>query len=243
MITTDDAQPVLTVDGLHKRYGQVTAVADVSFALSPGTITGLLGPNGAGKTTTLRLLLGLASPTAGQARVFGRRYRELAEPARLVGAVLESDDFDPGRTGRNHLRVIAVSAGLDEERVDEMLDLVGLTAAAGRRVGGYSLGMRQRLGLAAALLGDPLVLVLDEPANGLDPKGAHWLRGLLRDFACRGGTVLISSHVLTDVAQTVDHVVIIDDGRVAAAGTLAELTAGGRSLEEVYLLVTGAVAA
>ncbi|MDP9219692.1 MAG: ATP-binding cassette domain-containing protein [Actinomycetota bacterium] len=229
----------MTVRSLSKRYGgDVVAVDDVTFSLEAGSITGFLGPNGAGKTTTLRLLLGLAEPSGGQALVFGRRYRDLDHPTRLVGAVLESGDFDPGRRGRDHLRVLALAASVPAARVEEVLDLVGLTAAANRRVKTYSLGMRQRLGLAAALLGDPRLLVLDEPANGLDPKGTHWLRSFLRRFADGGGTVLVSSHVLAEVAQTVDRVVIIDRGRVVASAGLAELTTQGRTLEKTYLELT-----
>jgi len=224
------------VRGLTKRYGDQVAVDNVTFSLRPGTVTGLLGPNGAGKTTTLRVLLGLAEPTAGEALVHGRRYADLDEPWRRVGAVLESGDFHPGRSGRDHLRVLALAAGLAPGRVEEVLALVGLAAAGARRVRGYSLGMRQRLGLAAALLGDPGLLVLDEPANGLDPAGVRWLRSLLRGFAARGGAVLVSSHVLAEVAQSVDRVVVIDGGRVVADTPVAAL--GGRSLEDVYLELT-----
>jgi ABC-2 type transport system ATP-binding protein len=231
-------EPVLTVRSLTKRYGDVVAVDGLTFALSPGTITGFLGPNGAGKTTTLRLLLGLAEPTAGEALVFGRRYRDLDNPMRRVGAVLESDDFDPGRSGRNHLRALALATGIAFDRVEELLALVELEAAADRRVRSYSLGMRQRLGLAAALLGDPDLLVLDEPANGLDPAGVHWLRGFLRQFAASGRTVLISSHVLAEVAQTVEDVLIIARGRLAAAVELDDLPDRARSLEERYLELT-----
>jgi ABC-2 type transport system ATP-binding protein len=189
-------------------------------------VTGFLGPNGAGKTTTLRMLLGLVAPTSGAATIDGRPYRELADPARRVGAVLEQSGFHPGRSARDHLRVLATTAGLAPARVDEVLEQTGLAAAARRRVGGFSLGMRQRLGLAAALLGDPDVLVLDEPANGLDPEGVHWLRGLIRGLADQGRTVRVSSHLLAEVAQTVDQVVIIDRGRLVTQSTLAALTAG-----------------
>jgi ABC-2 type transport system ATP-binding protein len=225
---------------LTKRYGELVAVDDLTFALEPGTVTGFLGPNGAGKTTTLRLLLGLAEPTGGEALVFGRRYRELGQPARRVGAVLESNDFDPGRSGGDHLRALALAARIPPSRVGEVLGLVELTPNADRRVKTYSLGMLRRLGLAAALLGDPELLVLDEPANGLDPAGVHWLRSFLRNFAESGRTVLVSSHVLAEVAQAVDQVLIIDRGRLVAAARIEELTGGGRSLEEVYLdLTTG----
>ena len=216
----------ISVQGLTKRFGDVLAVDRLDFEVDPGTVTGFLGPNGAGKTTTLRMLLGLVAPTSGAATIDGRPYRELAEPARRVGAVLEQSGFHPGRSARDHLRVLATAAGLAPARIDEVLEQTGLAAAARRRVGGFSLGMRQRLGLAAALLGDPEVLVLDEPANGLDPEGVHWLRGLVRGLADQGRTVLVSSHLLAEVAQTVDQVVIIDRGRLVAQSTLAALTAG-----------------
>jgi ABC-2 type transport system ATP-binding protein len=235
----DAPGPVVGVSSLTKRYGAVVAVDDVTFSLDAGTVTGFLGPNGAGKTTTLRLLLGLAEPDAGQALVFGRRYRELDQPARRVGAVLESNDFHPGRSGRDHLAMLALAAELPLRRVEEVLELVELETVAHRRVKTYSLGMRQRLGLAAALLGNPELLVLDEPANGLDPAGVHWLRAFLRRFAKRGGTALVSSHVLAEVALAVDQVVIIDRGRVIAVAALDELTGGDRSLEDVYLELTG----
>jgi ABC-2 type transport system ATP-binding protein len=231
-------EPVVSVDALTKRYGDVVAVEDLTFSLGAGTVTGFLGPNGAGKTTTLRLLLGLARPTAGEALVFRRRYAELDSPARRVGAVLESNDFHPGRSGWDHLRALALAAEIPRARVGEVLDLVELEPVATRRVKTYSLGMRQRLGLAGALLGDPELLILDEPANGLDPAGVHWLRGFLRGFAEQGRTVLVSSHVLAEVAQTVDQVVIIDRGRLLATGTLADLTERGQTLEEVYLELT-----
>ncbi len=241
MSTSRDAGAAAAVSRLTKRFGDVVAVDDVTFSLQPGTVTGFLGPNGAGKTTTLRVLLGLAEPTAGEALVFGRRYATLDEPVRRVGAVLESSDFHPGRTGRDHLRVLAVAAGLRPERVDEVLELVSLESGARRTVKTYSLGMRQRLGLAAALLGEPSLLILDEPANGLDPVGVRWLRQYLRAFAEGGGAVLVSSHVLAEIAQTVDRVVIIDRGRVLADAALDELGGGGRSLEDVYVdLIAGA---
>jgi ABC-2 type transport system ATP-binding protein len=230
--------PVVTICSLTKRYGDVLAVDDITFSLEAGTVTGYLGPNGAGKTTTLRLLLGLAEPTAGEALVFGRRYRDLEQPIRRVGAVLESDDFHPSRSGRNHLRALALAAELPPSRVEEVLDVVELTEAAGRRVRAYSLGMRQRLGLAAALLGDPELLILDEPANGLDPAGVRWLRTFLQTFAAQGRTVLVSSHLLAEVAQTVDRVLIIDRGRLLASGRLEELTRDRQSLEDVYLELT-----
>jgi ABC-2 type transport system ATP-binding protein len=231
-------EPVVACTRLTKRYRDIVAVDQVSFSLDAGTVTGFLGPNGAGKTTTLKLLLGLAEPTAGDALVFDRRYRDLAEPIRHVGAVLESGDFHPGRSGRDHLRTLALAARLPLRRVDEVLDLVDLGAARTRRVKTYSLGMRQRLGLAGALLGDPEVLILDEPANGLDPAGMRWLRTFLRNLATQGRTVLVSSHLLAEVAQTVDHVLIINRGRLLANSPIDELGDRGQSLEEVYLEMT-----
>jgi ABC-2 type transport system ATP-binding protein len=216
----------ITVQGLTKRFGDVLAVDQLDLAIDEGAVAGFLGPNGAGKTTTLRMLLGLVAPDAGTATMGGRPYRELPDPVRRVGAVLEAGGFHPGRSARDHLRVMATAAGLPPGRVEEVLEQTGLAGAARRRVGGFSLGMRQRLGLAAALLGDPEVLVLDEPANGLDPEGVHWLRGLVRGLADQGRTVLVSSHLLAEVAQTVDQVVIIDKGRLVAQSTLAALTAG-----------------
>jgi ABC-2 type transport system ATP-binding protein len=229
----EEAMAVITIEGLTKRFGDVLAVDDLSFEVDQGTVVGFLGPNGAGKTTTLRTLLGLVTPTAGTARIDGRPYRALADPVRHVGAVLEASSFHPGRSARNHLRVVATAAGLPYARADQVLEQVGLAAAARRRVGGFSLGMRQRLALAAALLGDPQVLILDEPANGLDPEGVHWLRGLLRHLADQGRTVLVSSHVLAEVAQTVDQVVIIAAGRLVTQSTLAALTARTEQLVRV----------
>jgi len=216
---------VVIAESLTKRFGSVLAVEDLSFALTAGTITGFLGPNGAGKTTTLRMLLGLSSPDSGRALVFDRPYAKLERPALRIGAVLEATDFHPGRSGRDHLRMLGRAVELPDSRADEVLALVELAGAARRRVKGYSLGMRQRLGLAAALLGDPELLVLDEPANGLDPEGVRWLRDFLRSFASEGRTVLISSHVLAEVAQTVDQVLIINRGRLVIESALAELTA------------------
>jgi ABC-2 type transport system ATP-binding protein len=230
---------VVTVRSLTKHYGEVVAVDDLTFELRSGSVTGFFGPNGAGKTTTLRLLLGLAEPSAGEALTFGRRYRELDHPARRVGAVLESNDFHPGRSGRDHLRALALAAEIQPRRVEEVLAMVGLGAVAGRRVKTYSLGMRQRLGLAGALLGDPELLVLDEPANGLDPAGVHWLRRFLRRYVEQGGTVLVASHMLAEAAQAVDQVVIIDHGGLVASGSMDELTQGGRTLEDVFLELTG----
>ena len=216
---------VVRAESLSKRFGEVLAVEDLSFELEAGTITGFLGPNGAGKTTTLRMLLGLAAPTSGRALVFDTGYAELERPALRIGAVLEATDFHPGRNGRDHLRTLGRAAELPDSRADEVLRLVELDDAAGRRVKGYSLGMRQRLGLAAALLGDPELLILDEPANGLDPEGVRWLRDFLRAFAAGGRTVLISSHVLAEVAQTVDQVLIINRGRLVVESSLEQLTA------------------
>jgi ABC-2 type transport system ATP-binding protein len=236
--TTQESAAVLSCRALTKRYGDVLAVDGVTFSLERGTVTGFLGPNGAGKTTTLRLLLGLADPTSGEALVFGRRYAELEHPIERIGAVLESTDFHPSRNGRDHLCALALAAELPTGRVEEVLELVELSAASKRRVNTYSLGMRQRLGLAAALLGDPQLLILDEPANGLDPAGVRWLRTFLQAFAAQGRTVLVSSHLLAEVALTVDHVLIIDRGRLLARGRLDELIGTGQSLEDVYLELT-----
>jgi ABC-2 type transport system ATP-binding protein len=238
MVQTAPDESAISCRSLTKRYGEILAVDDVTFSLAAGSVTGFLGPNGAGKTTTFRLLLGLAEPTSGEALVFGSRYRDLEQPIRRVGAVLESNDFHPGRTGRNHLRVLALAAGIERGRVEEVLELVELQDAADRRVGIYSLGMRQRLGLAGALLGDPELLILDEPANGLDPVGVHWLRGFLRRLAEEGRTVFVSSHVLAEVALTVDQVLVVAGGRILASGPLAELTGSSRTLEDVYLELT-----
>jgi ABC-2 type transport system ATP-binding protein len=224
---------VIEVEGLSKRFGKTQAVAGLSFRVEPGTITGFLGPNGAGKSTTLRSVLGLVHPDAGRATVLGLPYHELDRPLHRVGAVLEASEVHPGRSGRNHLRVQATAAGIPASRVNEVLALVELTAASKRRVKGYSLGMRQRLGLATALLGDPEVLVLDEPANGLDPAGIRWLRDLLRSLAAEGRTILVSSHVLSEVAQTADRVVIIHRGRLIQQATIAEVLAGASGATRV----------
>lgn len=229
---------IIQAHGLTKRFGSVQAVDDLGFSVERGSVTGFLGRNGAGKTTTLRMLLGLVAPDAGTATINGRVYADLAEPLHQVGAVLEASSFHPGRTARNHLRIQALAAAVDPSRIDEVLDLVELTGAAGRRIGGFSLGMRQRLGLATALLADPEILILDEPANGLDPEGVRWLRGLLRGFAAEGGTVLMSSHMLAEAAQTVDSVVIVDHGRLVRQAPLASLTAHG-DLEAAFLELTG----
>jgi ABC-2 type transport system ATP-binding protein len=224
---------VIEVRDLSKRYGDVRAVDDLSFRAEPGTITGFLGPNGAGKSTTLRAALGLVHPDAGGVTVLGVPYRRLDQPLHRVGAVLEASEVHPGRSGRNHLRILATAARIPRSRVDEVLGLVELSAAARRRVKGYSLGMRQRLGLASALLGDPEVLVLDEPANGLDPAGIRWLRDLLRSLAAEGRTILLSSHVLAEVSQTVDRVVIIHRGKLVRQGSIAEVLAGAEGATRV----------
>ncbi|GAA1726754.1 ATP-binding cassette domain-containing protein [Aeromicrobium alkaliterrae] len=214
--------PAISVDHLTKRFGPVTAVDDLSFTVAPGRVTGFLGPNGSGKTTTLRMLLGLMAPTSGHAIVGERAYRDIRRPAQLVGAALEASSFHPGRTGLGHLRTLAPQVGVKDARCHEVLELVGLADAKKRRVGGYSMGMRQRLGLATALLGDPSIIILDEPANGLDPQGIAWLRGLLRALAADGRTVLVSSHVLAEVQQSVDDVVVIGSGKLIHASTLGE---------------------
>jgi ABC-2 type transport system ATP-binding protein len=216
---------VIEVEGLTKRFGSTLAVDDLSFSVEPARITGFLGPNGAGKSTTMRAILGLVRPTAGSTTILGRPYRDLDDPVGRVGVLLETFDAHPGRSGRNHLRVLAVAGGIPRTRVDEVLALVDMREAGRRRVKGYSLGMRQRLGLAAALLGDPEVLVLDEPANGLDPQGIRWLRDFLRGLAAEGRTILISSHVLSEVAQSVDEVVIIHRGRLVRQAAMADVEA------------------
>jgi ABC-2 type transport system ATP-binding protein len=222
--------PAIVARKLTKRFGDVTAVQDLSFEVRPGRVTGFLGPNGAGKSTTLGMLLGLVRPSEGDATVLGMPYRSLDRPGRIVGAVLETQSFHPLRSGRNHLRVLAAASGIPRARVDEVLEQVGLGGAVGRKAGKYSLGMRQRLGLAGALLGDPRVLILDEPANGLDPEGIRWLRELLREFAYRGNAVLVSSHLLAEMAQMADDVIVIHRGRLIRQGTIDELTNGGAVL-------------
>jgi ABC-2 type transport system ATP-binding protein len=229
---------VIEVRGLTKRFGQVLAVDRLSFTVEAGEVVGFLGPNGAGKTTTLRMLLGLVRPDEGTATINGSAYADLAEPLHQVGAVLEASGFHPGRTARNHLRVQALAGQADPSRVDDVLELTGLREAADRRIGGFSLGMRQRLGLATALLPDPELLILDEPANGLDPEGVRWLRDLLRGMAAEGATVLVSSHILAEVAHTVDSVVILDRGHLVTQSSLADLTIGARDLEDAFFRLT-----
>jgi ABC-2 type transport system ATP-binding protein len=219
----DDQDGVVAVRNLSKSFGAVRAVDDLTFEVHPGRVTGFLGPNGAGKTTTLRMLLGLVRPSAGTATIGGLAYHRLERPQQVVGAALEAASFHPGRSARDHLRVYAPQVGVPDRRCDEVLETVGLADVADRRVGGFSLGMRQRLGLATTLLGDPRVLVLDEPANGLDPEGIRWLRAFLRHLARQGRTVLVSSHVLSEVQQTVDDVVIIARGRLVHSSSLPEL--------------------
>ncbi len=218
----------IEVAGLTKRYGAQTVVDDVSFSVRTGAVTGFLGPNGAGKTTTLRCLLGLARASAGSATILGSAYRDLDDPARTVGANLEVSGAHPGRSGRQHLRSLAAMAGIPDARVDAVLELTEMSEAADRRYGKYSMGMRQRIGLAAALLGEPAILVLDEPANGLDPAGIRWLRDMLRATAAEGRTVLVSSHVLAEMAQTVNDVVVIHRGKVVKQGPVGELTGSAR---------------
>jgi len=214
---------MIEVDRLSKRFGPVTAVDDLSFTVRPGLVTGFLGPNGAGKSTTMRVILGLDQPTAGRALVGGRRYDGLVRPLREVGSLLDASALHPGRTARAHLRSIAQSNGIGRPRVEEVLRLTGLEGVAGRRAGGFSLGMKQRLGIAAAMLGDPPVLMFDEPVNGLDPEGIHWIRGFFRELATDGRTVLVSSHLMSEMAQTADHLVIIGRGRLLADTSTAEL--------------------
>jgi ABC-2 type transport system ATP-binding protein len=223
-VTEDQHDGVaIEVEGLTKRYGDATVVDDLTFSVRPGRITGFLGPNGAGKSTTMQIVLGLAAPTEGRATIGDRPYADLDDPVRTVGALLEANAFHPGRSGRNHLRVLTDAAGLPYSRVDEVLDMVELSAAADKRVGAYSLGMRQRLGVAGAMLGDPPVLVLDEPANGLDPQGIHTMRALLRGSAERGRTVLVSSHLLAEMELLADDLVVIAGGRLVASASLADL--------------------
>ncbi|GAB3615613.1 hypothetical protein GCM10027416_01700 [Okibacterium endophyticum] len=231
---------MLSIDSLTKRHGSRTVLTDVTFHALPGRVTGFLGPNGAGKSSTLRILLGLDRPTGGSALVDGRPYRSLRDPLRSVGSMLDGSGAHRSRTARNHLAWVARSNGIPKRRVDEALDEVGLSDAARTRVGRFSLGMGQRLGLAAALLGEPAALVLDEPVNGLDPEGIRWIRGLLRGHADAGGTVLLSSHLMTEVAEIADDLVVIAGGRVVASGPVAEVTAGYATLEDAFFGLTGA---
>ncbi len=229
---------MIEVRDLAKRYGSTVAVDGISFTVRPGTVTGFLGRNGAGKSTTMRMILGLTRPTRGTALVGGRPYRELTDPLRRVGALLEARAAHPDRTAYHHLLWLARSNRIPKARVHEVLGMTGLEHVAGHRAGGFSLGMAQRLGLAAALLGDPEVLVLDEPMNGLDPDGIRWLRGLLRDHAAHGRTVFVSSHLMGEVAQTADRVIVIEGGRLLADTTVAELTATAGSLEDAFFRLT-----
>jgi ABC-2 type transport system ATP-binding protein len=229
---------MIEVRGLSKHYGPTVAVDGLSFDVRPGIVTGFLGPNGSGKSTTMRLILGLDAPDAGQARIGGRRYRELRWPLREVGALLEARAFHPGRSARAHLSALAASNGIPRSRVEEVLGLVGLADVAGRRAGRFSLGMGQRLGVAAALLGDPEVLLLDEPVNGLDPEGIRWSRNLLRSLAAQGRTVFVSSHLIGEIARTADQVVVIGRGRLLADTSVAELSSRSASLEEAFFELT-----
>jgi ABC-2 type transport system ATP-binding protein len=224
--------------GLVKRYGSTTAVDHLSFDVRPGTVTGFLGPNGAGKSTTMRMIIGLDRPDAGQARINGHGYRELRWPLREVGALLEAKAFHPGRTARAHLTALAAANAIPRRRVNDVLEITGLEEAAERRAGKFSLGMAQRLGIAAALLGDPAVLLLDEPVNGLDPDGIRWIRNLLKSLAAAGRTVLVSSHLISEVAQTADQLVVIGRGRLLSQTSVAELAARSTSLEEAFFALT-----
>ena len=229
---------MIEAQGLSKRYGATDAVQSLTFNVRSSMVTGFLGPNGSGKSTTMRLILGLDTPDAGHVRIGGRRYRDLRWPLREVGALLETRAFHPGRSARDHLRALAASNAIPRSRVEEVLGLVGLAEAAGRRAGGFSLGMAQRLGIAAALLGDPQVLLLDEPVNGLDPEGIRWVRDLLRSLAAEGRTVFVSSHLIGEIARTADHVLVIGRGRLLADTSVAELAARSASLEASFLELT-----
>ncbi|MCI3935238.1 ABC transporter ATP-binding protein [Streptomyces sp. AN091965] len=229
---------MIEVQGLTKRYGLTTAVDALSFEVRPGAVTGFLGPNGSGKSTTMRMIMGLDKPDTGWARISGRTYDELGWPLREVGALLEARTFHPGRSARAHVTALAAGGGIARARVDEVLAVVGLSDVAGRRAGTFSLGMAQRLGIAAALLGDPEVLLFDEPVNGLDPEGVRWIRELMRSLAAEGRTVLLSSHLISEMALTADHLVVIGQGRLLADTSVRELTADGRSLEEAFFALT-----
>lgn len=230
---------MIEVQGLTKRYGPTVAVDALSFDVRPGAVTGFLGPNGSGKSTTMRMIMGLDRPDAGQARIGGHAYGELRRPMREVGALLEARTFHPGRSAASHLAALAAAGGIARSRVGEVLDQVGLTAVAGRRAGTFSLGMAQRLGIAGALLGDPDVLLFDEPVNGLDPEGVRWIRDLMQSLADEGRTVLLSSHLISEMALTADHLMVIGQGRLLADTSVRELTAQGRSLEEAFFALTG----
>ncbi len=229
---------MIEVKGLTKRYGPVLAVDALSFAVQPGTVTGFLGPNGSGKSTTLRMILGLDTPDLGKATINGRRYHDLAWPLREVGALLEAKAFHPGRSARTHLAALAASNKIVSKRVEEVLDMVGLTTAASRRAAKFSLGMAQRLGIAAALLGDPGVVLFDEPVNGLDPEGIRWIRNMMKSLAAEGRTVLVSSHLISEMAVTADRVIVIGGGKLLADTTVAELSSGADSLEDAFLALT-----
>jgi ABC-2 type transport system ATP-binding protein len=229
---------MIEAQGLTKRYGSTVAVDRLSFEVRPGVVTGFLGPNGSGKSTTMRMILGLDRPDGGQVRVGGRPYRRLPWPLREVGALLEARAYHPGRRARTHLAALAASNDIPRSRIDDVLDLVGLTSAAGRRAGTFSLGMAQRLGIAAALLGDPAVLLLDEPVNGLDPEGIRWLRSLLRSLAAEGRTVFVSSHLISEMALTADHLIVVGQGRLLADTSVTDLAARSASLEEAFLELT-----
>jgi ABC-2 type transport system ATP-binding protein len=233
---------MIEVRELTKRYGSTLAVDALSFDLKPGTVTGFLGANGSGKSTTMRMMLGLDKPDAGQVRIGGQRFHDLRWPLREVGALLEARAFHPGRSARSHLAALAASNGIASRRVADVLDMVGLTSVAGRRAGKFSLGMAQRLGIAAALLGDPPVLLLDEPVNGLDPAGIHWIRDLLRSLAAQGRVVFVSSHLISEMALMADRLVVIGQGRLLADTSVAEMSAGAPSLEAAFLAMTEASA-
>jgi ABC-2 type transport system ATP-binding protein len=238
MTSAETRSATIETRGLTKRYGAVVAVNELSFDVRPGVVTGFLGPNGSGKSTTMRMIVGLDRPDGGQARINGKRYGELRWPLREVGALLEAKAFHPGRRARTHLAALAASNAIPLSRVDEVLDMVGLAGVAHRRAGGFSLGMSQRLGIAAALLGDPGVLLLDEPVNGLDPQGIRWIRDLLRSLAAEGRTVLVSSHLISEMALMAEHLVVIGGGRLLADATLEEVSAGAGSLEDAFFQLT-----
>ncbi len=229
---------MIEVRGLTKRYGQTAAVVGLSFAVQPGIVTGFLGPNGSGKSTTMRMIMGLDQPDQGQARVVGQKYRELRWPLREVGALLEAQAVHKGRSAYNHLLCLAQTQGIPERNVVAAIAMAGLTGVAKKRAGGFSLGMGQRLGIAAALLGDPAVLLLDEPVNGLDPEGIRWIRTLLKSLAAEGRTVLVSSHLISEMALTADHLIVIGQGRLLAQTTVAELSRRSSSLEEAFFTLT-----